>query len=169
MAFLECPHHGLASGAAHHVGHGRGVHGIATAQGQLRHNARGRGAVIGKKTLLQRADRRAHDKARNPRAIGGTALRTTAVGERAAREHQAAQFDMAQVRCALKDVKHCPTRGELSLRSHGLALLGRRDSVGYFGRQPRLRRQVASPSGFLRAAAPRREAQRQTPSPAKTT
>ena len=134
MAFLECPHHGLASGTAHHVGHGRGVHGIATAQGQLRHNARGRGAVIGKIALLQRADRRAHDKARNPRAIGGTALWTTAVGERAAREHQAAQFDMAQVRCALKDVKHCPARGELSLRSHGLALLGRRDRVGYFGR-----------------------------------
>ena len=134
MAFLECPHHGLASGAAHHIGHGRGVHGIATAQGQLRHNARGRGAVIGKITFLQRADRRAHDEARNPGTIGGTTLRTTAVGERAAREHQAAQFDMAQVRCALKDVKHCPARGELSLRSHGLALLGRRDSVGYFGR-----------------------------------
>ena len=134
MAFLERPHHGLASGPAHHVDHRRGIHGIAAAQGQMRHDARGRGAVIGKIALLQRADRSAHDKTRDPGAIGGAALWTTAVGERAAREHQAAQFDMAQVRCALKDVKHCPARGELSLRSHGLALLGRRDSVGYFGR-----------------------------------
>ena len=89
MAFLERPHHGLASGPAHHVDHRRGIHGIAAVQGKMRHDARGRGAVIGKIALLQRADRSAHDKARDPGAISGAALGAAAIGQRTARKHHA--------------------------------------------------------------------------------
>ena len=91
----------------------------------MRHDARGRGAVIGKIALLQRADRSAHDKTRDPGAIGGAALGAAAIGQRTARKYHTTQLDMAQVRCAFKDVEHGSARGELDLRCHGLDLLGR--------------------------------------------
>ena len=135
VALFERAYHRFTCRTAHHIDHSRGVHGIALAQGQLRHNTRSRGTVFGKVALLKRADRRANDKAGNPRAIGGSALRAAAVGERTGRKHQAAQLDMAQMRRALKDVKHGPAWGELNLRCHDLGLLGRRNRTGrYFDR-----------------------------------